>query len=169
MTCDILDDLLEEYVDGSLSPDERSAADKHLAGCVACAEASRRRRQIGGRLESALQRATESLQLEPRVERRILREWAANSGTTAVREPSGWFTVAMLWRWAAAGAIGVAVVWVGASFLLQPIGPNAASPESRDVVIEVSYRAPAPFSHKDGEYVQDRIDFDTVTVNTRLQ
>jgi anti-sigma factor RsiW len=37
MTCDQIDDLLSDLLDGELSTDVRSAMDMHLRSCVACA------------------------------------------------------------------------------------------------------------------------------------
>ena len=76
MICRSFKDSLEEYVDGTLSPGEREAVERHLARCAACREALWRRHQIGRALSNGLQQATVSLRLLPAVAQRVLRHAA---------------------------------------------------------------------------------------------
>ena len=41
MNCAEIENLICEYVDGTLSPDQRALVDRHLADCPACAELAR--------------------------------------------------------------------------------------------------------------------------------
>lgn len=54
MTCEGMDSLLDDYVDGALDAPARQSVDAHLAGCVACrgvVDATRGIRETAARLE----------------------------------------------------------------------------------------------------------------------
>jgi anti-sigma factor RsiW len=164
MNCRRFEDLREEFLDGTLPPRERVAAEEHLAGCVACTERLRQRGQAGERVANVLQQATQSLRLRPEVEQRILREWARDSAKVPAPRAADWFAKGLLWRWAAAAVFVVAVVW-GVGRLAAPRHLGA---RDGDVIIEVSYSAPVYAFQQDGDFVRDTLNYETVTVNTRF-
>jgi len=169
MNCRRFEELREEYLDGTVSAGEQAAAEAHLADCTPCAEGLRQRREIGRRVANGLQEATHSLRLRPGVERQILRQWAPTPARASSPRPADWFASLLIWRWAAAATFVVAVIWVAG----RPAGPpttKTKAPGAPDdgVVIEVSYRAPVYVFENDGEFVRDSLNYETVTVNTRL-
>jgi len=169
MNCRRFEDLREEFLDGTLSSGDQATAEEHLASCSACAEGLRQRQQFGGRVTEGLQQTAQSLRLRPEVERRILREWACESTKDPTPRWAERFAGRLIWRWAAAAVFVAAVIWMTGRFRsVQNI--TGRNPEATDegIVVEVSYRAPVHAFQTEGEFVRDSLDYETVTVNTRL-
>ncbi|HZW59669.1 MAG TPA: zf-HC2 domain-containing protein [Woeseiaceae bacterium] len=51
MNCDDIDNLLDEFADGTLAPDERLRFEQHVAGCADCSRTLRREAQLRELLE----------------------------------------------------------------------------------------------------------------------
>lgn len=171
MNCRRFENRLDEYLDETLSPGERMAADRHVAGCAACREALRRRQQIGRALANSFQRATQSLRLRPEVERRVLRDLADRAAAAADRRPIVWFFARPVWPWAAAAGLVVAAILLLRQFAAsRNVAVEASHPLDRNSLasIHVSYRVPIYSFQKEGAFVRDSLTYQTVVVNGRL-
>jgi len=102
MSCVAWNDKLEAYFDGELSAEESRVLSRHLRECPACATDSLGRVQQKLAVRAAGQRFTPDPALRLRVEKMI-----------ASRKPSPWSR-----RWLAALATAVAVLIVGAFFIV---------------------------------------------------
>lgn len=107
MTCQKLDDRLDDYVDGVLSTADAREVEAHLASCAACREAERRTRQLLAHAAALPRSFAPPRDLWPGIERTIARGrgWM---GLLAWRQP-------MLLAAAATVLLGVlgAVLWRG--------------------------------------------------------
>ena len=167
MNCRRWEQWLDEYVDETLPHAERAAADRHLAGCAGCRELLRRRREAGQALSRMFRQATDSLQLRTEVERRVLREAAADTATRRELSFSGWFA-RPVWRWAA-----VAGGLVAASLLVRHVGrPRQVGAEAAlswrggpPATIHLSYSMPVRAFERDGAFVRDTLTEETVVVS----
>ena len=82
---------------------------------------------------------------------------------------TGGFAGGLIWRWGAAAVFAAAVIWMAGRFgNSQNTTRQDARATDEGVVIEVSYRAPVYAFQKEGEFVRDSLDYETVMVNTRL-
>jgi len=63
MNCQKFQEMLFEYVEGSLTESERAEADSHLAACPVCARVVQRETNVQERLHKGLQQSVESLTL----------------------------------------------------------------------------------------------------------
>jgi hypothetical protein len=132
MSCQEINGRLDDYVDGSLSPDERGRVEEHLAGCAACREELE---ALRGLLDSAAGLARE---IEPGHDL-----WPSIEGRLARAEPAvargGWRSQA--WVGLAAAAALVAAVTIQVS--RQADSPETAGAEP---VEPVAVEAAASFS-----------------------
>jgi anti-sigma factor RsiW len=90
MTCAELENLICDYVDGTLGPDARTLVEQHLTGCPTCAELAR----DGAAAVGFMERAAE-VEPPPELMTRLLFQapWAnAKRATTGVRH---WFGKAL--------------------------------------------------------------------------
>ncbi len=72
MNCPQFQDLLFEYLEGSLAPAIRDSADAHLSSCPACRQAVRQQTQIARSFSRGFQQAAQTLALRPDIQRRVL-------------------------------------------------------------------------------------------------
>src|SRR5687767_4247578 len=93
MTCRKFQDHLHEYVDESLENGEQAAARDHLERCPKCRRALQRVQSFGRAMEHALDRATESISIQPAFGHEILR--AARAQQAERRSPR------LAWHWLA--------------------------------------------------------------------
>jgi anti-sigma-K factor RskA len=134
MTCQELDDRLDDYVDGALGDAEAREVAAHLASCEACREAERRTRQLLAHAAALPRSAAPPRDLWPAIERRIARDrgWG---GLLPWREP-------LMLAAAATVLLGVlaAVLWRSAPAAgVQTVAIPEASPAlERVAVVEVA-------------------------------
>jgi hypothetical protein len=125
MTCQELDERLDEWVDGELSAAAAAEVGAHLASCSLCQERERRLRQVLAHAASLPRSVTPPHDLWPDIARRVERErsrsWASG----------GWSP----WALAAAAAVLVgltAALWSGrAPSAVKTVEIPAATPETR--------------------------------------
>jgi anti-sigma factor RsiW len=125
MTCEELDQRLDEWVDGALPPGAASEVQAHLASCALCRERERRLRQVLAHAASLPRSVTPPRDLWPEIARRVGRErsrsWPAG----------GW----QPWALAAAAMVVVsvaAVLWTGrAPSAVRTVEIPVATPEAR--------------------------------------
>ena len=122
MNCRRFQHELYEYLDGSLSPRARAAAEKHLSGCAACRQTLSAERQVAQSLSDEFRRTAGSLQLPPAVQRRVLAALADQRRAPDEEPGHGIF-----WRrlaWPLAIAASVLLLLAGFFFFLRPPGPG---------------------------------------------
>lgn len=82
MTCQELDERLDDWLDGALPAPEAALVEAHLAGCASCRESERRLRQLLAHAAALPRSVSPQRDLWPDVERRIARPggWAGFFG-----------------------------------------------------------------------------------------
>jgi anti-sigma factor RsiW len=172
MNCQRFQDLLEEYLDDSLSTAKQAAAEQHLAKCAACRAALQRRRQIGRTLSDGFHQLTRPLELQPKVQQRLLNALVTPS-TARERRFLPWFSGRLAWPLTAAACFLV-VAFVLSRHFTGPQNPAVATNPSPGHVpavmasIQVSYPVTAYTFQKEGSFVRDTLVYQTVVVNGRL-
>jgi predicted anti-sigma-YlaC factor YlaD len=125
MTCQELDERLDDWVDGELAAAAAAEVEAHLASCPLCQERERRLRQVLAHAASLPRSVTPPRDLWPGIARRVERErswsWAS----------AGWSP----WALAAAATVVVglaAVLWSGRPpAAVRTVEIPAATPEAR--------------------------------------
>ena len=111
MNCARFQDLLFEYLDGELSPDEQALAAEHLVGCAECRSFLERENRVA----KAFQERTIGLKLSAGFERRVLE--AVEAPAAAVGTFEGFLAFARRFAWIA--TMGAAAVVLAAVVLFQ--------------------------------------------------
>jgi len=125
MTCQELDERLDDWVDGQLAAAAAAEVEAHLSSCPLCQERERRLRQVLAHAASLPRSVTPPRDLWPGIARRVERErsWSWASG--------GWSP----WALAAAATVVVglaAVLWSGRPpAAVRRVEIPAATPEAR--------------------------------------
>jgi len=162
MNCEHLRESLYEYLDDSLSPSEKAAAQRHLAECASCREAVRREQQLAHSLSSRFELAVQPLSLDPAAQRSMVAALSRKISPLPVRPPvSFWSRFAL--PLSAATAVLVLGIWMGRSFIsgrdsTAHVQPYAAE---RGVVVHISYSQPQYIFQKKGSMVIDSLVSDT--------
>jgi predicted anti-sigma-YlaC factor YlaD len=170
MNCHGFQHRLYEYLDGSLAPRAQAAAEKHLSGCAVCRQALSAERQVAQSLSSKFRQATDSLQLPPEVQRRVLRALADQRDTSGAEQGSvfAWFRLA----WPAALAVSVLLLLAGIFLLprgrMARMGPSQPHFAGGGVSIQLSYVVPIYKFRQEGGSVVDVLTYQTNVVNERL-
>jgi predicted anti-sigma-YlaC factor YlaD len=170
MNCRRFQHRLYEYLDGTLSPGAQAAAERHLSGCAACRQALRAERQIAQSLSDKFRRTTDSLQLPPEVQRRVLATLADQR-----RAPDEGQGIVFSWRrlaWPLAMATSVLLLLAGMFLFLRGPRPHPGSPQPHlaggGVSIQLSYVVPIYTFRQEGGFVIDALTYQTNVVNERL-
>jgi len=170
MNCRRFQHRLYEYLDGTLSRGAQAAAERHLCGCAACREALRGERQVAQSLSDKLRRTTDSLQLPPEVQRRVLAAVADQR-----RAPVAEQGIGLLWRrmaWpvglAAAGLLLVAGFWFLAWVPKPQVDPAQPHLAGGGISVHYSYVVPTYTFRQEGGFVIDALTYQTNVVNERL-
>jgi anti-sigma factor RsiW len=132
MTCQELDETLDDWIDGTLAPGAAAEVRAHLASCAHCQEQERRMRQLLAHAAALPRSLTPPRDLWPGIARELERErrWAWAGGL----QP---------WALAAAATVAVglgAVLWTARSpSAVRTVEIPAATPEARQASLpEVS-------------------------------
>ncbi len=124
MTCQELDERLDDWVDGALAAETAADVEAHLASCARCREQERRTRQLLAHAASLPRSVTPPRDLWPGIARRLEHErrWSWAGG------PQPWALAA-----AATVVVGlVAVLWAGRSpSTVRTVEIPAATPAAR--------------------------------------
>jgi anti-sigma factor RsiW len=170
MNCRRFQHRLYEYLDGSLSPGAQAAVERHLSGCAACRQALGAERQVAETLSGTFRRATESLQLPPEVQQRVLAALADQRRAPAEQQGSVFSWSQLAWP---VGLTASVLVLLAGVFLF-PRGPGSqmGSPQTRlaagGVSIQLSYVVPIYTFRQEGGVVIDALTYQTNVVNERL-
>jgi anti-sigma factor RsiW len=122
MTCEELDQRLDEWVDGAEPPEAASEVQAHLASCALCRERERRLRRLLAHAASLPRSVSPPRDLWPEIARRVERE---RSWSVGAWQP---------WALAAAAVVVsvAAVVWTGrAPSAARTVEIPVATPEAR--------------------------------------
>jgi anti-sigma factor RsiW len=179
MNCQLFQDRLYEYVDGSLSAAERAAAESHLAGCSACREAMQNERKLAQGLSARMRQAAGDAKLNSAVRARILSAAATRSEPTFIAKSFGSFWTRYGWPMAVpasvllfAGFLAVnhfnGVHQRGHETALAQTERSGVSELSASVTIEYSTRQPVFTFHREDGQVVDTISFDSVAATETL-
>jgi hypothetical protein len=127
MTCQQMDERLDDYVDGALDGAAALEVEQHLASCAACRVAEHATRRLLAHAAALPRSVAPRGDLWPGIERRIARRGLA--GLLAWRQP---------WLLASAAAVVLAVLagvaWRGAPEGVQAVAiPSAAGPSLEPV------------------------------------
>jgi anti-sigma factor RsiW len=169
MNCRSFQDDLYEYLDGSLSPGARAAADKHRSECAVCRQRLEQEQQAAGVLFDRFRRATDSLELPPEVGRRVLAALGDED-----RRAEAEHGLASLWRglaWPVALAASVLLLLAGGWVVLRRTGVGDAGPQSHlakgVISVQFSYVVPTYTFRAEGGFVVDALSYHTNVVNDR--
>jgi anti-sigma factor RsiW len=168
MNCRRFNNLVFDYLDGSLSARARAAADAHLGSCNACRQALQQNRQFAQFLTGRFHQETESLALRPQVRRRIQAavETASAPVSRPVRMLAWWPRLAwrprLAWGTAIAAALLVAVsllTWfpLGRHAPLEQMAQSRPHATQAAVALCFSYCAPTYNFHLEGDFVVDSL------------
>jgi hypothetical protein len=113
MTCDRCQSLVDDYVDGTLAPDDRTAVDAHLAACDAC-------RALAADL-AAIQRSARSL--EPRVPPAHV--WTKLAASLDGERSRRGFATAAAWRPLAIAATLILLVGAASWLMMRQTAPSS--------------------------------------------
>ena len=128
MTCQEMDERLDDYVDGVLAVADARAVEAHLASCAACREAARQTRQLLAHAAALPRAATPPRDLWPDVERTIAGErrfaglfaWGQPMMLAAAAAIVLAVLAAVLWREAPASGVQTVAI-PSASATLEPV------------------------------------------------
>lgn len=152
MNCEEFQELMFEYLDGSLSAGERETSDAHLGRCRVCQQALQQEQQRAQFLSKGLRQEMAALTLNPGLRGHIEHN--------LISRPK-----VVLWaRFAWPLGIAASLALVAAILLA---GRSAAA--SRPVNVEASYREPVHVMRKEGNRIIDTMTFETVSVNQTLE
>ena len=169
MNCEQLQENLFEYLDETLSPAEKAAAEKHLAGCGVCRDTVQRELLQAQTLSSRLSQAIESVALDSNAQRRIVNTVRSRSAKSRESSFSFWSRFAV--PACVAAVVLIAASWIGHHRFTEGNSRSNAgvslAPTGR-VPIHFSYSIPDYFFHQEGGVVVDTLIIDTRFVDGAL-
>jgi anti-sigma factor RsiW len=170
MNCRLSQHRLYEYLDGTLSPGAQAAAEKHLSGCAACREALRAERQVAQSLSERFRQTTDSLQLPPEVQHRVLAALADQHRAPA-EEPVSVFPWGR-WAWPVGLAASVLLLLAGVFLSMRASRPQTSPAQPHlaggGILVQFSYVVPTYTFRQEGGFVVDALTYQTNVVNERL-
>lgn len=170
MNCGRFEREIYEYLDGSLSPRARAAAERHLSGCAACRQKVSQERWSAQSLSDKFRRATDSLQLPPQFGHRVLAALADEHGVPDTQQG-----IVLFWRrlvWPLAAAASGLLLLAGFFFFVRPPGPEAPHSQphaaENEVSVHLSYVLPIYTFRREGGFVIDALTYQTNVIDERL-
>jgi hypothetical protein len=115
MNCDLACHLIDDYLDNRLGSRDRQRLEKHISACSQCADEMRDRLAFERSMQQSLAASVQSLQLTPDASRGIVRAVESN-----LRQPT-WSQHAVRLTQVTAGAVAIALLLLGLSFLLRRV------------------------------------------------
>ena len=169
MNCRRFQKQLFEYVEGSLPPRQRAAAEEHLAQCGSCRAAVQQEQQVARSLSRWFNKSAGQITLRPEAKRRILA--ALERPPVPERESDFSFWSRFAWPLATAACLVAVLMLLGkhspsernstdefVSYSDQ-IGPETMS-------VHVSYRVPIYTFRNEGGQVLDSLTYATNVVDS---
>ena len=172
MNCKSFQNERFDYVEGSLAPGKKRAADRHLAECETCRELLRNEQLVAETLSAGFRQSTEHAALPPDFAARLvsaLRDDAPRNILPLPENPEpGWARFA----WPVAIAAGVLLTSFGPD-LLSLVAPAPRSAPSKaaaagfapDISVHYVYCAPAYTFRREGNRVVDALVCEPVTMD----
>ena len=171
MNCERLQPDLCDYLDGTLSPEEKAAAQEHLLGCSACRQALQREQLLTQTLAAQLQQAVEAVALDAQGQRIMAR--AVQRRIAKSEEPrlfSFWNRIAL--PFAAAALVLLGTIWLVNQVASQRTSLVKAPPTmaaGRAIVpVHLLYSVPNYIFHKEGNVIVDALTYDTRSMDGAL-
>jgi anti-sigma factor RsiW len=184
-------DALIDYLDGTLSPPEKVAAEQHLLGCDVCRRAMQSELLLARALSTRLTQAVESINLDANARRGITRAALQTShdetselrgsllrlifGRAGQRSGSLQPSVVQCWQrrlalsLAAAALMLLGALWIGQKFIPTSTAnrhpSNSVAAGERTIPIHVSYSVPTYTFRREGNLVVDALTYDTRTMD----
>lgn len=164
MNCDRLQEVLYDYLDATLLPDEKASVEKHLLGCSACRQELQREVQLAQTLSNRLGQTAEKIALDANAQRRMVK-----AVQQRIASPSDQFSFSFWPRLAvpvaASGLVLIAAIWIGHRFFsgkhLPSNEPVSLTSSSREVPVHDSYAVPTYTFQREGGLVIDALTDDT--------
>jgi predicted anti-sigma-YlaC factor YlaD len=170
MNCRRFQHRLYEYLDGSLSRRAKTAAEKHLSGCAACRQTLLAERQVAQSLCERFRQTTDSLQLPPEVQHRVLAALAVQRRAPAEEQATlfSWGRCAWPVGLAASVLVLLAGVFLHVRAFRPQLGPAQPHPAGSGIQVQFSYVVPTYTFRQEGGQVVDALTYQTNVVNERL-
>lgn len=171
MNCRGFQKRLEEYLDETLSPWARQAAERHLARCDACREAVQRQEYLASSFSGHLKQSAGSLRLSPQLQARVLRAMTKPERGAGRAVGYDWWFLRPVWASAATLTLLVAAILGARHFGSAPAGSDQATRPSALIStasFQASVRVPAHIFRREGGFVTDALDYKTVTVDSSV-
>ena len=172
MNCRQMRENVYEYLEGALSPPEKSAAEKHLAGCLACREVVQSERQLADSLSNRLQQSVQAIDLDALSRRRMV---SALQRSVNRSQKQAWFSswTRLAFPFAIAGLILTTVLLLGYSLLnLRKIPSRvefgSEQHEMAEANIHLSYPVTGYTFQKKGNLVIDALTSETLVAEGRI-
>lgn len=195
MNCGHFQENLYDYLDDTLSPSEKAAAEEHLLQCSACQQAVQSELLLARTLSTRLTQAVESINLdsnarkgitraalqtlgreEPRPHRSLVslllgRRQPVRDGFQSSVEPGSWQRRLVL-PFAAAVLVTIGGLWLGRQFLSErsashdPTGSMAVTDQA--VSVHVFCSVPTYSFQREGNMVVDALTYDTRSMDGAL-
>ena len=141
MNCRAFQQLIFDYIDGTLPESKRSAAEEHLAGCRACRDSVEQEQRLAESLRSGFQQRVASLDLSPEFTQQVVGR--VEPPGLDVEAPRNVIRFPFSLRVSAAAALVLVAFGIG-MVLKRPVGPLIPSmPRLNPVTIELSFCVPA--------------------------
>jgi anti-sigma factor RsiW len=170
MTCRRFQNDLDEYLDGSLSPQAQAEAEQHLSGCVACREKLKEERQVAQVWSGRFRRATDSLELPPSASQRLLAALADEDSLKAQDQGHVFFWQRLVWPVALAACllllVGLSLLWPHVSRPGNPRVQRASA--ARQLSVQLSYVVPTYTFRLESGFVVDALSYHTNVMNESL-
>ena len=86
MNCESFNDLLADYLDGTIGPEEKAEAARHLEECAACRRALAREESLAKNLHFSLQQKAGGVAMDQALRGKIFRALETPKPTTTIRD-----------------------------------------------------------------------------------
>ena len=165
MNCQNFQNDLPEYMEGGLAPDQRRAADRHLAECPECRHLLQREHAMARTLSQGFRQSVQHLTLPPDFQKRLAtaigEERAAKIIPLRESSASGW--ARFLWP------VGIAACVLFTIMRTSPLAPGGPPPVAAlippDISLQFVYCAPKYTFHREGNQVVDMVECEPRTVD----
>jgi len=178
MDCHECQELLFEYVEGSLSAIKRAEFETHLTDCETCTEAVRRENRMEARLSTCFRENVQTLTLGEEGREKLMKAF-----TRSGRPTQGAWTRLLTERWieltaalGTAAALLTVLVWVGTqrrtqsmkhSLVAKPV-PMQTPATTPTIQIRLPYLVRSYTFKQNGDFVVDTLIEQTNLVNVTL-
>jgi anti-sigma factor RsiW len=171
MNCGHFQERLYDYLDDTLSPPEKAAADDHLLGCRVCRQAIQSELMLARTISNRLKQAVEPVALDANARRAMARA-VERSFAQSHQQASVFFWLRLAMPFAALALILMSGIWISQRVISRQTEhlnkPNSVA--SRGVVsIHFSYSVPDYTFRKEGTLVVDALTPDTRSIDGALR